>query len=56
MLDVSNPRAMREIAYYVPEPPAGFPRIAINDVTIDDRGLIYAIDRNRGLFILERTG
>jgi hypothetical protein len=27
-----------------------------NDVTVDDRGLIYLLDRVRGLHILERVG
>ena len=40
--------------------PAGRPRRArrasrSNDVFVDDRGLIYLIDRGRGLHILERT-
>jgi hypothetical protein len=26
-----------------------------NDVTVDDRGLIYLLDRVRGLHILERV-
>jgi hypothetical protein len=28
--------------------------VSSNDVTVDDRGLIYLIDRRRGLTILER--
>jgi hypothetical protein len=39
----------------VPDLPAGAPKVQANDVTIDDRGLIYLIDRYRGLTILERT-
>jgi len=31
------------------------PRAQSNDVTIDDRGLIYLLDRVRGLNILERA-
>jgi hypothetical protein len=38
----------------VPDPPAGTDRVSSNDVTVDDRGLIYLIDRRRGLTILER--
>ena len=30
-------------------------RVQSNDVTVDDRGLIYLLDRVRGLSILERT-
>jgi len=31
------------------------PVIQINNVEVDDRGLIYLIDRYRGLHIVERT-
>jgi hypothetical protein len=30
-------------------------RVQSNDVTVDDRGFIYLIDRLRGLTILERA-
>jgi hypothetical protein len=55
VIDVSKPRALREVAHYVPDLPAGAPKVQANDVTIDDRGLIYVIDRYRGLTILERA-
>ena len=55
VVDVSKPRALREVAHYVPDLPAGAPKVQANDVTFDDRGLIYLIDRYRGLTILERT-
>lgn len=55
VVDISKPRALREVAHYVPDLPEGSPKIQGNDVTIDDRGLIYLIDRYRGLTILERT-
>jgi hypothetical protein len=29
--------------------------VSSNDVTVDDRGLIYLLDRLRGLTIVERT-
>jgi hypothetical protein len=29
--------------------------VCANDVCVDDRGLIYVIDRGRGLHILERV-
>jgi hypothetical protein len=35
--------------------PAGAQRVCSNDVYVDRRGLIYLIDRNRGLSILERV-
>ena len=54
IIDVKNPHAPREVAHFLPDPPAGTDRVSSNDVTIDDRGLIYLIDRRRGLTILER--
>lgn len=35
--------------------PEGEERVHTNDVTVDDRGLIYTIDRRRGLNIVERS-
>jgi len=55
VIDFSNPHAPREVAWYMPDPAPGVPRVQSNDVTIDDRGLIYLIDRVRGLNILERV-
>jgi hypothetical protein len=55
MVDFSNPHQPKETGYYEPTPQAGVPRIQSNDVTVDDRGLIYLLDRVRGLHILEKT-
>ncbi len=55
VVDFSNPHAPREVAWYEPTPVNGIPRIQSNDVTVDDRGLIYLLDRVRGLHILERV-
>ena len=54
IVDVANPHAMKEVAYYVPDVPPGSERVQSNDVTVDDRGLLYLLDRVRGLHILER--
>jgi hypothetical protein len=54
VLDISNPHAMREVAHYVPDSKSG-KRVCSNDVYVDTRGLIYLIDRWRGLSILERA-
>jgi len=35
--------------------PQGSDRVQSNDVFVDGRGLIYLLDRVRGLNILERT-
>jgi hypothetical protein len=36
--------------------PEGSKRVQSNDVTVDERGLIYLLDRVRGMHILERVG
>lgn len=54
-VDFSNPRNLRETAYFMPDIPEGCKRVQANDVTIDERGLIYCTDRQRGLTIIERT-
>jgi hypothetical protein len=55
VIDISNPHALREAAWWLPDVPAGAQRVCSNDVYVDGRGLIYLIDRNPGLSILERT-
>ncbi len=55
LVDISDPFAPREVGYYKPAAPAGCARVSSNDVTIDDRGLIYLIDRQRGLDIIETS-
>jgi hypothetical protein len=64
VIDVSNPRAPREVAYFVP--PAGEnpvkpnQRFVLPSTTqvwgvVVDNGLVYASDMNTGLWILKRT-
>jgi hypothetical protein len=36
-------------------PPDGFERSSANDVTIDSRGVIYLIDRQRGVDVIETS-
>ena len=55
IVDFANPHAPQEVAHCVPDPVGGVEKLQTNDVYVDDRGLIYAIDRFRGLHILERT-
>jgi len=55
IVDIAKPHAPKEVAYYVPPVPEGSKRVQSNDVTWDDRGLIYLLDRVRGLNIVERV-
>ena len=71
VVDVRNPHRPREVGYFIPDKTANTaarcadeekktgcaPVIQINNVEVDDRGYIYAVDRaNTGLFVLELTG
>jgi hypothetical protein len=54
--DVSNPLRPEEVAFYVPPAPKGSRAgaIQINDVFVDERGIVYALDRLiGGLYVLE---
>ena len=56
--DVRDPFAPREIAWFVPPTPEGspVPTAQINDVFVDDRGIVFAVDRHAGgLYSLEMT-
>jgi hypothetical protein len=58
VFDTSNPYRVEEIAYYVPGVPRLSPAgaIQLNDVYVDDRQLVYTVDRfGGGLYILEMT-
>ena len=53
IVDIKNPKLPEEVGYFIPEPCGGFPTPQANDVFVDDRELIYMVDRNCGLDILE---
>jgi len=56
---IADPRAPKEIGFMVDAPPLGNPThsIQINDVYVDENGLIYANDRlSGGLDIIRYTG
>ncbi len=53
LVDISDPFQPAEAGYYVPDPPDGFERVLSNDVTLDARGLVYLVDRQRGIDIIE---
>jgi hypothetical protein len=56
ILDVADPLSPREVGYFIPEPVGGKPAPQSNDVALDDRGLIYVVDRHVGFDILEYEG
>jgi hypothetical protein len=54
--DVLNPYQPKEVAHYVPATPSGARTgaVQLNDVYVDDRRIVYAVDRHiGGLYILE---
>jgi len=53
LVDVSDPFAPREVGFYEPDPPEGYSMVSSNDVTVDPAGLVYLIDRQRGLCVIE---
>ena len=56
--DISNPYQPQEVAYFVPGAPAlsRAGAIQLNDVYVDDRRIVYTVDRFiGGLYILEMT-
>ncbi len=71
MLDVQDPYAPKEVGYFIPARNMNtdtrcddeklrrgcVPVVQINNVEVDERGFVYAVDRaNSGLFILRVTG
>jgi len=56
IFDVADPFAPKNIGHYVPDPAPGAARASANDVTMDSRGLIYLVDRIRGVDIIEFAG
>jgi hypothetical protein len=55
IVDIKNPHSPKEVARFVPDPAPGCDRVQSNDVTFDENGVMYLLDRMRGLTIVERT-
>ena len=53
IVDLADPSAPEEVGYYIPEPASGQAGPMTNDVDVDDRGLIYLVDRGPQFDILE---
>jgi hypothetical protein len=53
IIDVADPSAPREVGYFIPEPVGSNKAPQSNDVMLDDRGLIYVVDRWNGFDVLE---
>ena len=56
VVDIGNPLAPQEVAWFIPEPCGGQDSPQTNDVEVDARGLVYLVDRNCGFDILELGG
>src|SRR5947208_9719680 len=56
IIDVADPLRPREIGHFIPEPAGGRSAPQSNDVALDDRGLIYIVDRWVGFDVLEFSG
>ena len=53
LVDFADPFAPKEVGYFVPDAAPGADRASSNDVTIDERGLIYLVDRVNGVDVIE---
>jgi hypothetical protein len=53
IIDIADPLSPREVGYFIPQPVAGRPVPQSNDVALDERGLIYVVDRHVGFDVLE---
>jgi len=53
IVDVADPAAPQEVGWFIPEPAPGKAAPQTNDVDVDERGLVYIVDRYSGFDILE---
>lgn len=55
LIDIADPFQPKEVGHFTPDIPKGYERPSSNDVTIDDRGLVYLLDRHHGVDVIETT-
>ena len=55
IVDIGDPAQPTESGFYIPTPFEGEPSPQSNDVDVDERGLVYLLDRNRGVEVIEYT-
>jgi hypothetical protein len=53
IIDVADPTAPQEVGWFIPEPASGKTAPQTNDVDVDERGLVYIVDRYQGFDVLE---
>ncbi|MFZ2651227.1 MAG: hypothetical protein WA210_14090 [Burkholderiaceae bacterium] len=53
IIDIADPTQPMEVGSFIPEPGPGQASPQSNDVDVDTRGLVYLLDRNQGVDILE---
>ncbi len=56
VIDLADPEAPREVGHYIPAPAQGHASPQSNDVDVDERGMVYVIDRDRGFDIFAFNG
>jgi hypothetical protein len=56
IVEVADPMTPREVGSFIPDPVGGRAAPQSNDVMLDDRGLIYVVDRHVGFDVLEFNG
>ncbi|MBS9478950.1 RNA polymerase subunit sigma-70 [Ancylobacter radicis] len=56
VIDLADPELPVERAYFIPAPAPGHAAPQSNDVDVDERGIVYLLDRDRGLDILRFEG
>ncbi len=52
---VGDPTLPQEVGHFIPAPASGQPNAQSNDVEVAADGLVYILDRYRGLDIVEYT-